>query len=105
LKERDESKRESFGELSASFGIEGPDGGYEIEPHDNLILSQMDMKMIQYINEKLKDKREAGYFALVDGESIENKVKCFIELLSLHSKDAVSLSQAEPFGDIIVTQR
>lgn len=82
-----------------------PDFAYPgVEHEQEQVFSQMDTKMIQFINEKLEDKKEIGFFTLVGGDTKENKVKCFQELLLLHCKDVVYLSQEEPFGDILITK-
>lgn len=99
-------RKESL-ELSGSLNME--DIGFQQEQHEQ-VLSQMDLKMIQYINERLsilkeESKEQVGFFSLVEGETKENKLKAFQELLSLEAKDVISMQQDEPFGDIIITQK
>ncbi len=96
--------RESAGELSADFNVNEQDIGFGPTPEQQ-VLSQMDVKMLEFISEKLKDKRQVGFFSIIEGESKENKVKAFQELLSLESKDAITMEQKVPFGDIVITQR
>ena len=99
-------RRESL-DLSGSFHME--DIGFQQEQPEQ-VLSQMDLKMIQYINERLSmlkedNKEQIGFFSIVEGETKENKLKAFQELLALEAKDVISMKQDEPFGDIIITQK
>ena len=95
-------------EITTPFEMDANDIGYQEEQPEQ-VLSQMDLKMIQYINERLnvlkeENIKEIGFFSIVEGETKENKIKAFQELLSLEAKDVISMTQDEPFGDIKITQ-
>eukprot|EP00826_Nyctotherus_ovalis_P023215 TRINITY_DN1785_c0_g4_i8.p2 TRINITY_DN1785_c0_g4~~TRINITY_DN1785_c0_g4_i8.p2 ORF type:complete len:105 (+),score=38.11 TRINITY_DN1785_c0_g4_i8:311-625(+) len=100
-------KRRESVEMSGSLNMD--DIGFQAEQPEQ-VLSQMDLKMMQYISERLsllkeKGQEQIGFFSIVEGETKESKLKAFQELLSLEAKGVISMQQEEPFGDIIIIQK
>jgi len=96
--------REKSYDVSVPMQIEEPEIGFQ---QPDQVLSQMDLKMMEFIQERLGSMKDGkiGFFNLVEGETKEYKVKAFQELLSLESKDVIEMIQDEPFGDIIIVQK
>lgn len=106
VREEEKRRRESA-EISGSLNMEDID--FQAEQPEQ-VLSQMDLKMMQYISERLtllkeKGQEQIGFFSIVEGETKESKLKAFQELLSLEAKGVISMQQEEPFGDIMIIQK
>ena len=94
--------------MSSSFHVEMGDIEFK-ENKPEQVLSQMDLKMMQYIRERLntlkeRNAKEINFSTIIDGETKENKIKAFQELLALEAKDMITMRQDEPFGDIVITE-